>query len=209
MPEGPDLQILRFNDMKAGDWAEVVAAIGRGRLVCLPTDTVYGIACDPSNDRAVDLLYAVKGRDRGKPLALMFADMEQLRSRLPELPDALWRRVAALLPGPVTVVLPGGAGSLGARLAPARFSEVFARLPLPLAMTSANLSGEPEPHVLGEVPPAIGDACELAVDDGPCELGRATTVVDLRPLIEGSRPRLLREGALERARLEQLIGACR
>lgn len=200
--------VMRFEKMSGDDWRRTAAEIRRGGLVCLPTDTVYGVACDPANRRAMDRLYDAKGRDRGKPFSLMFTGIGQMRSALPELPETLWRQVAALLPGPVTVILPDTGGSVGARTVPPRFAQAYSLLPLPLAMTSANLSGGSDPRTVAEIPAAITAVCGMVVDAGPCELGRPTTVVDMRPLASGDLPVLLREGALDRVQVEKSIGEC-
>lgn len=200
------------------DWARASAIIAGGGLLCLPTDTVYGLACNPANPDAMEMLFQVKGRDRTKPVSLIYADPGQLRQALPPLEDEFWNRVERLLSEPVTVILPfygesgvpqpgdSETGSVGARIVPGRLRDIYARLPLPLALTSANYSGEPEPRTVDEVPETIKSACGFVIDGGACEHGRPTTVVDLRPLASGERPRLLREGAVDRAALRRLMG---
>lgn len=195
------------------------AALGRGELVCLPADTVYGLACVPGQPGALDALYRAKGREKDKPVALMFADIAQIEESLPDLPGSIRKLLSVLLPGPVTVILPAGAresrtlgsrggGGIGARVVPPQLAGIYGSLPLPLALTSANRSGEAEPLELDEVPMEILDLCAVALDAGRCPVGRPTTVVDLRPVAEGSRARILREEALPQEEIEKLIGTC-
>ncbi len=89
------------------DWTGVAAALERGRLVALPTDTVYGIACKPEPE-ALARLFAAKGRAAEKPVALVFPDAQQVFYDFPPLPAAVTNAVEALLPGPVTLVVPFG-----------------------------------------------------------------------------------------------------
>lgn len=216
------MERLRFGEMGVAEWGRAAAIIRDGGLICLPTDTVYGLACDPGDRAAMDRLFLVKERDRGRPLSLMFADAEQLRQALPPLGEDLWHSALTLLTKPVTVVLPfagngekwgvqpgAASGSIGARIVPARYLKAYSHLPLPIALTSANLSGEPEPRSVDDIPALITAACGLVIDDGTCEHGIPTSVVDLRPLESGSPALLLREGAIGRGAIEQLIGDVR
>ncbi len=211
-------RILEPARITGDDRRRAAAALAAGELLCLPTDTVYGIACLPGSRRGRERIYRLKGRAPGKPLALVFTDLDQLRERLPSLPPKVAAVLPRLLPGPVTAVLPvaggdaaelgaAGAATLGVRVVPPALADCYQGLPLPLALTSANRSGEPEPVSLDSVAPAILDACHLAVDAGPCEVGRPSTVVDLSPLAAGGPPAVLREGALGEDELSSLLAA--
>ncbi len=198
--------------------AMTAAALERGRLVAVPTDTVYGIACKPEPE-ALKRLYAVKKREPRKPLALVFDDMDRLIHTITRLPAPVLNAVEELLPGPVTAVLPlpgvlsqgpatavGCGGGVGVRALPLPAASLFQRLPSPLALTSANLSGGPDPCSVGEIPETVGEACEFILDGGPIAGCRASTVVDLRPLAEGKPARILREGKMPADRIADLIG---
>ena len=210
------MKVYELGKMGSGDWSAAARALREGGLACLPTDTVYGLACVPGVPEAMDRLYAAKKRERGKPVALMFSDLRQIRSMLPSLPQTLSGMLAALLPGPVTVILPAtseeaaalgsrAGGSIGARVVPPRFSQQFSHLPLPLALTSANPAGDCEPCAVYEVPEAILSRCEFVIDAGRSRIAEPSTVVDLRPAAAGGRPLILREGAMDRRRVENLI----
>ena len=117
---------LIIKTMTRFDWAGVAAALERGRLIALPTDTVYGVACKPEPE-ALARLFAAKGRAAEKPVALVFPDAEQVFYDFPPLPPAVTNAVEALLPGPVTLVLPfAGAAPAAAMSATAPATEAAA-----------------------------------------------------------------------------------
>ena len=219
------MQSLSLKDMTRFDWAGVAAALERGRLIALPTDTVYGIACKPEPE-ALARLFAAKGRAAEKPVALVFPDAEQVFYDFPPLPPAVTNAVEALLPGPVTLVLPFAAagegethvatataiarvasgGGVGVRALPQPQAALFERLPFPLALTSANPAGGAAPCTADGIPEALRQACEYVLDGGPIDPCRSSTVVDLRPLAAGGPATILREGALSRDEIAREIG---
>jgi len=178
---------------------EARAVIRDGGVVIFPTDTVYGIGCDPTCRPAIERIYASKGRPRDKPLALYFAHVDDL---LPYVIGdgravALARR---LLPGPLTVVvrrpaavdadLVGGLPTVGLRVPAHDLCREFLLRSGPLAATSANLSGA-EPYTGRQTLSALPDA-DLLLDGGPAPVGIASTVID----ISQPEPKLIREGTL-------------
>jgi L-threonylcarbamoyladenylate synthase len=169
-----------LRDADAIALGECVAA---GGVAVFPADTVYGLACDPSNGEAIERLYALKGRPPDKPSAVMYFDLESLPATSPRVAAALER----LLPGMVTVVLPGGAGVRVPFLAP---------VGRPVLQSSANLSGAPDARRLAAVPESIRTAADLVIDGGELP-GTPSTVIDLRSYDEG-RWDVLREGAVPR-----------
>lgn len=204
-------------DMTPAGWQAASESLARGGLACLPSDTVYGLACLPQSAAAVKRVYEVKGRGFDKPLALAFRDTGELFRLIPGLPGPVKAAAEKLLPGPVTIIIPVSsgelagldiirAGSAGVRVVPPPAGELHRHLPSPLALTSANLSGEPDPVSVEEIPGAIKDACDFIIDGGPTRHRSASTVVDLRPLTGGGGPRFIREGPLSRADIEPLLG---
>ncbi|MEP6892769.1 MAG: L-threonylcarbamoyladenylate synthase [Gaiellaceae bacterium] len=178
---------------------EAVAAIRAGRVVVLPTDTVYGLVADACEPAACDALYALKGRDAGQPSALVAASVGVLLSHVPELAVDI---VRALLPGPFTLVLPNPAqrfawlcgedpSALGVRVpafdgpGKAVLNEVGV-----VVATSANLPGGSEPRRLDDVPAALRLAAAAVVEGGELP-GIPSTVLDLT----GAAPRVIRDGA--------------
>jgi L-threonylcarbamoyladenylate synthase len=182
------------------DVGAAAAAIAAGGLVVIPTDTVYGLACDSDREQAVRALSELKGRPAAQPIALVAASVDALLGRVPELRG---HAALALLPGPYTLVLPNperrypwltGArpDTIGVRVPDlaGAVAELLRALGA-VAATSANRHGEPDPRRLDEVPQALLDAVAAAVDGGELP-GIPSTVVDAT----GEEPRVLREGAV-------------
>jgi len=177
-------------------------AIRAGKIVILPTDTVYGLCASAEGAEPTERLYALKGRDAGKPSALMTADVESLLACVPELGAV----VRALLPGPFTLILPNPARRYG-WLTGGTPEAIGVRVPvLPEASrrvlapagavvsTSANLAGGPDPRSVGEIALELRERVAAIVDAGPLP-GTPSTVLDLT----GAEPRVLREGAVPAA----------
>ncbi|HVH51109.1 MAG TPA: L-threonylcarbamoyladenylate synthase [Gaiellaceae bacterium] len=162
-------------------------ALRAGGAVILPTDTVYGLCALPGNE---DVLYELKQRDRSKPIALVALDVESLLAFAPGLDR---RILMSLLPGPYTLVLPLPAGgTIGVRVPnlPSVAVDVLA-VTGPVAATSANLAGGPDPRTVDEIPRAIRDRVAAIVDGGELR-GTPSTVLDFT----GAEPRIVREGAV-------------
>lgn len=180
----------------------VVRELRDGRLAVLPTDTVYGLACSASCERAAADLYRLKGRQPIQPTAVIFVSVEALLDLFPELPEAQAEIARSLLPGPYTLILPnlarrfswlseGRPDAIGVRVPVLRVptAEIVARVGA-VAATSANLPGGPDPRRLIDVPEQILAGVVAALDGGELP-GIPSTVVDLT----GSEPLILRAGA--------------
>jgi L-threonylcarbamoyladenylate synthase len=160
------------------------ACIRSGGVAVFPADTVYGLACDPENPEAVAKLYALKGRAPDKPSALMVFTA----AALPTLPPGAEK----LLPGPVTLLVPDGAGgTLGIRY-PANTPLEGAQVVV--LQSSANHSGEPDARTPEEVPEDVRRGADLVLGAGPLP-GTPSTVIDFT----GEDWRIVREGALPAA----------
>jgi len=176
---------------------EAVEAIGEGRPVVLPTDTVYGLCTTP---RAPESLSRLKGRGPEQPIALLASEVDILLELVPELPEHV---VRSLLPGQLTLIFqnPEGRfpllsplGTIGVRVPELRGSarRIVTRAGA-VAATSANRHGGPDPRRLDEIPDEIREQAVL-VDGGELP-GIASTVVDLT----GAEPKILRAGAIPAA----------
>jgi L-threonylcarbamoyladenylate synthase len=180
-----------------------VAALRDGKVVVLPTDTVYGLCADAYRPEAAARLAELKGRPEGMPLSLLSARLDALLDCVPELRDGFELIAQALLPGPFTLVLPNPAhrfdwltgerpDTIGVRV-PVLPSESAAVLDQagPVASTSANLHGGPDPRSVADLPDELRAAVAATVDAGALP-GTPSTVVDLT----GAEPLILREGAV-------------
>ncbi len=185
---------------------QALTALRVGKPIVLPTDTVYGLCAYAYRSEPAHRLYKLKGRHESQPIALVACDLEMLFECVPELRGRAATFARALLPGPLTLILPNPAeryrwltGSrpetIGVRVpqlgGPARavLDQVGA-----VAATSANLTGEADPRRLDEVPPEIREACGALIDGGELP-GTPSTVIDLT----GREPRVVREGAVPAA----------
>jgi L-threonylcarbamoyladenylate synthase len=178
-----------------------VAALRAGEIVVVPTDTVYGIAVDPSRPGATDRLFAVKARPTDVPLPILAADADQAFSLAADVSPVARRLAEACWPGGLTIVLPRRAGldfdlggaddaTIGVRVPDHEVPRALARAVGPLATTSANLHGRPTPET------AAGVAAELAgvavvLDGGRCAGAPSTVVV-----CTGDDWRVVREGRI-------------
>jgi tRNA threonylcarbamoyl adenosine modification protein (Sua5/YciO/YrdC/YwlC family) len=184
-----------------------------GGLAVLPTDTVYGVGCAAYRRDACERVYALKARPQAQATALVLGSVDELLANvLPELLGRAGSLCRRLLPGPLTLVVPNPSGRF-AYLCGGDPKRIGVRVPeLPaavaaladavggLALTSANLRGEPPAARLEDVPAALVDACALLVAGGELR-GTASTVVD----VTGSEPRVLREGAVPAADIDALL----
>jgi L-threonylcarbamoyladenylate synthase len=187
--------------------------IRAGHLAVFPADTVYGLACDPHSEAAIERIHSLKGRDEGRPSAVMFFSPLAMRELVATLGSRTRDALGALLPGPVTVVVhnPERRYPLACREDPQRLGMRLIEGPLAGAapgvfQTSANRSGEPAPHRFTDVDATIRQTAELAIDGGDLG-GEHSTVVDLTGLESGGAWRVLREGAMPAAELERRLAA--
>ncbi len=191
------------------DFARCLAA---GGVAVFPADTVYGLACDPSNRLAVERLYLLKRRPREKASAVMSFSLTAALEALPELPPAVREALERLLPGAVTALVPNeGArfplacgddpSTLGLRV-PA--IERFAGLRAPLLQSSANLAGGSDPRRLEDVPELLRAGADLVIDGGELP-GTPSTVIDLRSLPDDGSWSIVREGAVSAAEVSAAL----
>jgi len=180
-----------------------IAVLAAGRLIVVPTETVYGVAADPHNPAAMARLYAAKGRDRDKPVAHLVADLTcagQPGLALPPAAQALARRFC---PGPITLVLPDGVGGCTGWRVPGH-GVALALLKAwggALAVSSANLSGEPPARTAPEAAAALRGRVDFILDAGPAPGGVPSTVIK----VDWSGVTILRECAISRAQVEDCL----
>jgi L-threonylcarbamoyladenylate synthase len=176
--------------------------IAGGGVAVFPSDGLYGLACDPLDANAISRIHRLKGRDDGKPSAVMYFSPLAIRELLAGLGPRTKAVASALLPGPVTLVVdnPHRRYPLACRQDPERLGVRLIGGPLagtmcPIFQTSANLSGEPAPARFEDVPQSILDGADLAIDGGELP-GLPSTVIDVAAIDADGSWRILRDGAL-------------
>ncbi len=201
-------------DINAGDAARqaLESCISKGGVALFPSDGIYGLACDPLDEKAIDRIHEIKGRDDGKPSAVMYFSPLAMRELIRDLGQKVGEAAGKLLPGPVTLVVPNPRHRypLACREDPARLGIRVIEGPLsgarcPILQTSANLSGEPSPSSFAGVVPEVKDAVDLAIDGGRLT-GLPSTVVDLTELDENGVWSVLRDGGMSRGDLIAALG---
>ena len=198
-------------DARAAGLDAAASAIGAGELVLLPTDTVYGVAADAFTPPAVAALLAAKNRGRTMPVPVLIGEASTLVGLVTVVPPVATRLAEAFWPGGLTLVLEHAAslawdlgdaeGTVAVRLPDDDVARDLLRRTGPLAVSSANRSGQPTPREIPAVVSQLGDHVGVFFDAGPAPNGPASSIVDLT----GGRPRLLREGAIPAGELERVL----
>lgn len=198
----------------SSDVIAAARALHAGDLVILPTETVYGLAANAADPRAIARVFEAKGRPRFNPLIAHVADLEAAR-RIGAFDETALRLAEAFWPGPLTLVVPYIGGAAVCDLARAGLDTVAIRVPAhplarqvlaafggPVCAPSANKSGRPSPTTYADAVEETGAAAAVALDGGACAVGLESTVVS----VLGGVVRLLRPGGVERATIEAITG---
>jgi L-threonylcarbamoyladenylate synthase len=185
--------------------------VGDGGVAIFPADTLYGLACDPLDAAAVGRIHSIKGRDEGRPAAVMYFSPQAMRELVSGLGERTRQAVSVLLPGPVTLVLanPERRYPLASRDVPETLGVRLIAGPLagamtPIFQTSANSTGEPPPRGFDEIDEGVLAGADLAIDGGEL-IGAPSTVVDITELDSNGRWEILREGALPRGAIDRIL----
>lgn len=193
-------------------------AIGRGELVVIPTDTVYGLAADAFSASAVQRLLDAKGRTRQMPPPVLVAGIATLRALVAEVPEPVERLVEAFWPGGLTIVLPSQPslswdlgetrGTVAVRMPAHRIALELLEETGPLAVSSANRTGSAAAITVEDAEEMLGESVAVYLGDGMSTDGIASTIIDATSLVGGAEPivRVLREGAVSRSRLREVLG---
>lgn len=203
-PEKPESQLVTY----------VAEQIRSGRVLGMPTDTFYGLAADPFNLRAVELIYDVKSRSKHKPLSLLVESVGQAEDLADFVPEEFPVLAKKYWPGPLTIIVKAASrlplkvtantGNVALRVPSANIPMAVIRLSrVPITATSANVSGASECTTAACVRNQLGDRIPLIVDGGPSPREIASTIVDLT----GNRGwRILREGAIAAQEIAEVLG---
>ena len=199
-----------FADDAAIDYAADL--LRQGRLVAFPTETVYGLGADASNPDAVRRIFLAKGRPADHPLIVHIADVDSLNDWAMTVPESAQRLAARFWPGPLALILnkrpevpdvvTGGQNTVGLRMpdhpVALRLLQAFGG---GIAAPSANRFCRISPTQAAHVEEELGDAVDLILDGGACQVGVESTIIDL----SGNRPRLLRPGHITRLEIEAVL----
>ena len=200
-------------------------ALGKGELVVIPTDTVYGVAADAFSPAAVARLLYAKGRGRQSPPPVLVAGLTTLRALAADVPEPVERLVEAFWPGGLTIVLPAQPslswdlgdthGTVAVRMPAHPLALELLEETGPLAVSSANLTGKPAAITAAEARLMLDDSVAVYLEAGPSRTGVASTIVDATGLagaetgLRGGgepRMRILRDGAVSREQLAEVLG---
>ena len=192
---------------------EVSELIKSGGIAVVPTETVYGLAADGMNEKAVAKIFAAKGRPSDNPLIFHIADFDMIYDIASEIPEKAKKLTNKFWPGPLTVILPkkshvphistGGLESAAIRMPSHPFTrELIRKCGAALTAPSANLSGKPSPTEFSHCYDDMNGRVDAIVDGGSCKVGLESTVISFLE----ETPVLLRPGAVTPAQIEEVIG---
>ena len=219
------IKFLKAND--PASWSEnlalVVDAIASGFSVVIPTDTVYGIACDPKLPEAVRNLLATKGRDRNKPTPVLVASQSELGGLVEVIPESVRSILRNFWPGAVTLVfrahpdlgwdLGDTQGTVALRMPNHKITLEILRETGPLAVSSANISGNQAASSVDEAYEQLGERVHLYVDAGPVGReyqangrSRGSTIVDVTRVASGGFFKVMRKGDVDWQELREIAG---
>ena len=199
--------MLNENDMEKA--AQIIKS---GGLVAMPTETVYGLAANALDGKAVAKIFKAKGRPMDNPLIVHISDISQIYPLVSEFPEKAKVLAEKFWPGPLTVILPkskiipdevsAGLDTVAVRFPSNKTAQKLISLSMPLAAPSANLSGSPSPTNARHVYDDMNGRIDAIIDGGECEVGVESTVITLATDI----PRLLRPGGITVEQLRDAIG---
>ena len=198
---------------KQEDIALAAQMIREGKLVAIPTETVYGLGANGLDENAVLHIFEAKGRPQDNPLILHISEPREMEAICHDIPQAAWLLAEHFWPGPLTMVLPvrdcvpkrttAGLDTVAVRCPKTAATRELIRLAgVPIAAPSANRSGKPSTTTAAHVLHDMDGRIDAILDGGACEVGVESTIVDLT----GERPRLLRPGGVTPEQLRALLG---
>lgn len=183
-----------------------------GGVIAYPTETFYGLGVDATNEKAIQKIFAVKGRDFKNPVSLIIGRPEDLYPLVKTVPEIAKKLMAEFWPGALTIVfsaadivspmLMAGTGKIGLRVSSHPLAlKLVQKIKRPLTATSANLSGAPECSTVSEIIEQTGDKIDAILDGGQTEGGKTSTLID----VTSNPPVILRDGAISRFMIDKLI----
>ena len=208
------LEIVTGTCVLSGDQTGCAAELlADGKLVAVPTETVYGLASDATQEMSVQANYEAKGRPDTKPLSVLVDGMAMVETVCRDIPADAYRLAEAFWPGPLTMILWGNetlpsivtAGGLTQGVRCPKHPDtlgVIRALGKPLACPSANISGQPSPKSAADVLKQLAGRIDAVLDGGECSVGIESTLLDMTV----TPYRILRQGGLSREEIERVLG---
>ena len=203
---------VQHDDARGDAVAAATMAVGQGKLVVLPTDTVYGVGADPFDPGGVAALLAAKGRGRDKPPAVLVPNAQTVDGLAMNVPSYARRLMERFWPGGLTLIfraqpslmwdLGDTNGTVGLRMPDDEFALALLESTGPLAVSSANRTGERPVTSVADAGFAFGPAVEVYLDGGPRQNELASTIIDCTR----ADPRLLRRGTITPEQLREVLG---
>lgn len=198
--------------LHSGEIESAITALRAGEVVVYPTETLYGLGSDAFSTAALDRIFAIKGRDAAKTIALIAHDLDAAFALAREVPETARRLAHVFWPGPLTLVMPacdglpsaliGPGGGVGVRVSPHPVARALARaLGRPITATSANLSGAPPARTLAQARAMLAGKVEVFVEGGTLAGGAPSTVVECGT----GGWRVIRAGAVGVADIEAVL----
>ena len=201
-------------------------ALGRTELAVIPTDTVYGIAANAFSPDAVQALFDAKGRDRQTPPPVLIANLNMAKALVETLPEAAIKLAETFWPGALTIILRAQPslqwdlgetkGTVALRVPDHKIALALIEETGPLAVSSANLTGEPSATTCKQAFDYLDSSVGVFLDGGPSPKGEASTIVDLTALFDSydsegklstaGKIRIVRRGALSEAKIRSVVG---
>jgi L-threonylcarbamoyladenylate synthase len=189
-----------------------VEILANGGIIAYPTETFYGLGTDATNEKAIEKIFAVKGRNFKNPVSLIIGQANDIHPLVQDVPETAKKLMAAFWPGALTIVfsaadivsplLTAGSGKIGLRVSSHPIAlGIVQKLKRPLTATSANLSGAPECTRASEVAEQLSNKIDAIIDLGDTPGAKGSTIID----VTCDPPIILREGAISRKTIEKCI----
>jgi len=207
-------EILKVSDKYSEETILTRAAeiLAGGGVIAYPTETFYGLGADATNEKAIEKIFAVKGRNFKNPISLIIGQADDIYPLVQDVPETAKKLMTAFWPGALTIIfsaadkisplLTAGSGKIGLRVSSHPGAQgIVQKLKRPLTATSANLTGAPECTRASEVAEQIGDKIDAIIDLGDTPGAKGSTIID----VTSTPPVILREGAISRKTIERYI----
>ena len=194
---------LDYLKLNPAHLAEAAKALSDGGLVIIPTETVYGIAADALDKKAIERLAKIKERHKDKPFSFLIDTKYKIEEFARGIPVSAYKLIDKFWPGPLTIVLKSkDTGTVGLRMPDDEIAlKIIELAKVPVVCPSANISGKPAPINFDQAIKDLDGLVDLAIDAGSTKLGLESTVVDLTV----DPPKIIREGAIKKEEIEGVI----